>query len=127
MRVFLAVLFILPLFVTDAMAQRGDRKGHKMVEVWRDMEVPEAPVVPPEKALDTFKIAPGFKLQLFASEPMVKTPVAIRWDGDGRMWVVEMVGYMPNVDGKGEEQLKNGRISGWRLGPLSRPGKTRFD
>src|SRR5690606_12896900 len=54
--------------------------------------------------------APGFRLELVAHEPMVQNPVAISWDADGRLWVVEMVGYMPNVDGKGED-VRNGRVS----------------
>ena len=40
---------------------------------------------------------------------MVTTPVAMQFDEDGRLWVVEMNGYMPNVDGKGED-VPNGRV-----------------
>ena len=94
-----------------ASAQLGDRKGDVMTEVWKNFDVPAAPVLAPADALKSFRIAPGFRLELVASEPMVKNPVVIRWDGNGRMWVVEMTGYMPNVDGKGENDLKNGRIS----------------
>lgn len=32
------------------------------------------------------------------------------FDNKGRMWVVEMIGYMPNLGGSGEEE-PNGRIS----------------
>ncbi|MBI1373685.1 MAG: c-type cytochrome [Phycisphaera sp.] len=97
-------------FTAPAHAQRGDRKGQEQPEVWRDMDVPPAPVVPPDKALSTFKIAPNFRLELVAAEPLVNDPVAITWDADGRMWVVEMRGYMPNVDGKGEGEEKIGRV-----------------
>ncbi len=71
-------------------------------EVWRDMDVPPAPVVPAEEAVDNFKVAPGFRVELVAAEPLVDDPVAIDWDADGRLWVVEMRGFMPTVDGKGE-------------------------
>ncbi len=91
------------------LAQAGDRGEKDQPEVWKTMTVPPAPPVPADKALATFKIAPGFRLELAASEPMVVDPVAIAWDEDGRMFAVEMRGYMPNVDGKGED-ARNGQI-----------------
>ena len=96
-------------FAGDASAQSGDRKGQKMPEVWREMAVPAAPVVPPAEALATFRVAPGFRLELVASEPLIEDPVAIAWDEHARMWAVEMRGYMPNVDGKGED-ARVGRV-----------------
>jgi mono/diheme cytochrome c family protein len=82
-----------------------------MTEVWKDMDVPDAPPLSADDALKSFRIAPGFRLEIAAAEPLIEDPVTVNWDGDGRMWVVEMRGYMPNVDGKGEEQLKIGRVS----------------
>ena len=77
---------------------------------WRQWELGSSDTIPADKALDTFKIAPGFELQLFAAEPMVVDPVAMAWDGDGRAWVVEMRGYMPDVIGTNETKLKVGKI-----------------
>ncbi len=99
----LAVLALLGL-------QQGDKKGEVQPPLPPGIKIPPAPVVPPEKALETFKVAPGFRLELFASEPLVSDPVAISFDADGRMWVVEMRGYMPDVDGRGEADPV-GRIS----------------
>ncbi len=92
-----------------ALAQRGDRGQKNQPEVWHKFNLPPSPVVPPDKALSTFKVAPGFRLELVAAEPLVVDPVQITWDADGRMWAVEMRGYMPNVDGTGED-VRNGRI-----------------
>jgi len=105
------IMLIIALSAAPLFAQAGDRgdKG-KQPEVWRNMNVPPAPVVRPENALETFRIAPGFRIELVAAEPLVQDPVAIAWDADGRLWVVEMRGYMPNVDGKGED-ARIGRIS----------------
>ena len=64
---------------------------------------PPAPLSP-EEALKSFKIAPGFKVELFASEPMIECPVAMAWDEKGRAFVLEMRGYMQDIDGKGEDQ-----------------------
>lgn len=44
-------------------------------------------------ALETFHLAPGFRLEMAASEPNVGDPVAMAFDADGRMFVIEMRGY----------------------------------
>jgi mono/diheme cytochrome c family protein/glucose/arabinose dehydrogenase len=64
----------------------------------------------PEEELKTFELEPGFKIQLVASEPMVQEPVAIQFDEDGRLWVIEMRGYMTDIDAS-EEDRPIGRIS----------------
>ena len=69
-----------------------------------------SPAKSPEEELATFQVEPGFKVQLVAAEPMVQEPVALSFDADGRLWVVEMRGFMPDIDGKGEA-LPSGRIS----------------
>jgi glucose/arabinose dehydrogenase/mono/diheme cytochrome c family protein len=68
-----------------------------------------APVLNPKKALTTFKLAEGFKIELVASEPLIQSPVAMTFDEKGRIWVVEMQGYMPNIEGENEDQ-ETGRI-----------------
>ncbi len=50
----------------------------------------DSPALSPDEALKTFYMAPGYHLELVASEPLVQDPVAIDWDPDGRLWVVEM-------------------------------------
>lgn len=63
-------------------------------------EVPaESPPLSPAAALKTFYMPPGYSVELVASEPLVQDPVAIDWDPAGRLWVVEMAGYMRNVSG----------------------------
>lgn len=48
---------------------------------------------PPAKALETFKVRPGYRLELAAAEPLVVDPIAMCFDEDGRMYIVEMVDY----------------------------------
>lgn len=69
-----------------------------------------SPELSPEEALETFHIEPGLKLQLVAAEPMVQDPVVSTFDEDGRLWVVEMRAYMPNMEGEGEREPV-GRVS----------------
>ena len=51
------------------------------------------PTLTPAQELKTFHMAPGFQVQLVASEPLVMDPIVAEFDGDGRLWVVEMQGY----------------------------------
>jgi len=78
-------------------------------ENWREMDVPAAPALDPDEAMKTFRTAPGFRLELVAAEPWVEDPVTMTWDADGRIWAVEMRGYMPDAYGKGED-VRNGQI-----------------
>jgi len=56
--------------------------------------------------LAPFHVAPGFKIELIASEPMVTSPVAIAFDDSGRLFVAEMRDY-PN---RGEASPHLGRV-----------------
>ena len=38
--------------------------------------------------LDAFILPEGAKINLFASEPMVRNPIHMNWDAQGRLWVV---------------------------------------
>ncbi len=51
-----------------------------------------APLSPPE-ALKRFDVAPGFKIELVAAEPLVFDPVAFSFDANGDLFVVEMIDY----------------------------------
>ena len=110
-RGFLAPLLALSVSVAPAMGQRGDRKGHdKMAAIVPGKLIPPAPVRTVEEALETFTIEKGFVIEPVAAEPLVEKPVALAFDAAGRMWVCEMRGYMPDIDGKGENK-PTGRIA----------------
>jgi mono/diheme cytochrome c family protein len=51
------------------------------------------PPLSPAQELKTFHMPPGYQVQLVASEPLIKDPILAEFDGDGRLWVVEMQGY----------------------------------
>ncbi len=63
---------------------------------------PPATPLSPEESMQKVQLPPGYRLELVASEPMVQEPVAIAWDGDGRLYVAEMNTYMPDALGTGE-------------------------
>jgi mono/diheme cytochrome c family protein/glucose/arabinose dehydrogenase len=65
----------------------------------------ESPVLTPDEALKTFFMPPGYRVELVASEPLIHDPTAVDWDLQGRLWVVEMTGFVrdlaapePNLD-----------------------------
>lgn len=63
----------------------------------------ESAVLSPEESIEAMQVEEGFEVKLVASEPLVNTPVAINFDYRGRIWLVEMVAYMPDVEGDGED------------------------
>lgn len=69
---------------------------------WHIDHIPPAPVLTPEEELKTFKLPPGFHMELVAAEPTVQEPICLTFDPDGRMYVVEMRAYMPDIEGTGE-------------------------
>lgn len=56
----------------------------------------------PEQSLKAFRVPKGYHMELVASDPMIREPVAIAWDGNARMYVAEMDTYMQDADGSGE-------------------------
>ncbi len=51
------------------------------------------PLMPAEEAAAKMQVPPGFRVQVFASEPEVQNPIAMAWDPRGRMWVAENYTY----------------------------------
>jgi putative membrane-bound dehydrogenase-like protein len=88
-----ACLVLMPLAAADPKAPPG--LGNK------------GPLCPREEQA-TFKIARGFKIELAASEPTIIDPVAMAFDGDGKLYVAEMRGY-PNA-GVGTGTVTSGKI-----------------
>src|SRR5690606_30432711 len=52
--------------------------------------------MPAEEAARTAVLPEGFRLEVFASEPEVRQPIAIAFDGKGRLWVAECYTYAEN-------------------------------
>jgi putative membrane-bound dehydrogenase-like protein len=73
---------------------------------------PKPPVLPlsPAGQQAKFWLPPGFKLEPVLTEPHIEEPAQIAFDGNGRMFVLELRGYMQDADGSGTLD-PNGRIS----------------
>src|SRR4051794_34960727 len=75
---------------------------------------PKAPIQAKSAADEakSFVLPPGYRMELVLSDPDIVNPSVIEFDGNGRMYVVEFVTYMPNVEGEGQREPLN-RISRW--------------
>lgn len=108
------VLGFLLLTLSLARAQIGDRldrPGEVQKPLVPKELIPPSPALTPAEAMKTFQFAePGYRLELVACEPMIQEPVAAHFDQDGKLWVAEMRGYMPDVDGS-HEDAPVGRVS----------------
>ena len=96
------VLSGLCLGILTAVAQNGDKPGEAQREVVAADRIPPAPVLSPADQIRTFRLPPGFSAEVVAAEPLVHSPVAVEFDPQGRLWVVEMIGYMPDQEARGE-------------------------
>ncbi len=65
---------------------------------------PTGAYLSPEESKNTMHLPDGYHMELVASEPMIKEPVAIVWDGNGSMYVAEMLTYMQDADASGEQE-----------------------
>src|SRR5688500_666041 len=90
----LRAICILLLLAWSADLQRGSR---------------EAPVLSPAQELATMTLPAGYRLELVASEPLIQDPVVIDWDKEGRLWAVEMPGYMTDIRASNEHD-PTGRV-----------------
>ena len=97
------------LLATTALAQLGDKAGEAQVELVPKNLIPPSPALSPEDEAKTFQVAPGYRVELVASDPLIGDPVAATFGPDGRLWVVEMRSYMPDLDGNHEDQ-PTGRV-----------------
>ena len=93
-----------------SLAQIGDKVGEPQMQLVPENLIPPSPAHTPQEELKTFQIAKGYQISLVASDPQIGDPVAAQFGPDGRLWIVEMQGYMPNLDGTTEDQ-PHGRIS----------------
>ena len=102
------ITFFYSLFLGSlVIAQQGDKANEKDIISslnWKKWSPDVVPVFSAEESLKQFKVAPGFRVELVASEPMIKDPVFVDWDDQGRMWVGELRTYMRDLDGTGENE-----------------------
>lgn len=84
-------------------------------ENWKGIDLtPKQPVQPLTADEETkhFLLPPGYHIQPILTEPAIQQPGAIAFDGNGRMYVLELRSYMLDADSKNELEPTS-RISRW--------------
>ncbi|WP_082960096.1 DUF7133 domain-containing protein [Maribacter hydrothermalis] len=84
-------------------------------EKWAGIDLDEkAPVLPlyPDEQAKKFLLPQGYKIEPILTEPQIEQPGAISFDGNGRMYVLELRTYMLTADSDGTLE-PNSRISRW--------------
>ena len=61
--------------------------------VWSQRNLTEIPDPDPEKERLTFKVADGFEVQLYVSDPDIAKPIHMNFDGQGRLWIASSEVY----------------------------------
>ncbi|MBL9142859.1 MAG: c-type cytochrome [Verrucomicrobiaceae bacterium] len=107
---FLSISTIIAADAPKAPATETKKRDRGPEKPDLKFNLPPPPVLSPEEELKTLRVAPGYRAELVAAEPMIETPVAISWDDQGRLFVCEMRGYMQDMAAAGEDQPV-GRIS----------------
>jgi len=78
-----------------------------------DWVLEPARVETPEESIGKFDLAPGFRAEVVAAEPLVQDPIALTFGPDGRIWVIEYPGYNWEYRvrlGMSEEPAPGGRV-----------------
>jgi mono/diheme cytochrome c family protein/glucose/arabinose dehydrogenase len=62
---------------------------------------PKPPVVrlPPQEQQTRFLLPPGYRIEPVLADPLIESPVGVTFDGNGRMYVLEMRSYMQDAEG----------------------------
>jgi putative membrane-bound dehydrogenase-like protein len=64
----------------------------------------------PEESARRARLPPGFRLEIVASEPLIREPTGMCWDARGRLFVCELHGYNLEGDLDVQELNKTGQL-----------------
>ena len=96
-----------------AMAAQGAQGTSKVPgNIWppAKKQMEKSIALSPEEAMKTFSLPPGYRVELVASEPMIESPILMDFDADGRLWVLEMLTFLPDTSGRDSREPLN-RVS----------------
>lgn len=117
--------FIVSLLIFSCTSKIDDNKNWTVVtlpvdadtttEYWKGIDLtPKAPVLPlpVKEEKEKFLLPSGYALDAVLTEPNIQQPGAITFDGNGRMYVLELRSYMLTLDSEGTLNPVSG-ISRW--------------
>jgi putative membrane-bound dehydrogenase-like protein len=79
----------------------GDKGMYNTASLWNiaRQEGRDAKLLNPQEAVEAMTIKEGYKVNAYASEPMITQPMAFCWDDRGRMWIAENRDYENRQNG----------------------------
>src|SRR5262245_33158516 len=94
------LLFLTTAVVATPGAEEGQAAPERRASPTREdagkdyaAELPRLPMKDPAEALRALVPRPGFRVELVAAEPMLRSPVALDVDEHGRLYVAEFPEY----------------------------------
>ena len=88
--------------ITRQWEQYADRGSmYSTTELWElaQQEGRNAEFLTPEAAVREMTVQDGFRVNVWAAEPMMTQPMAFTWDDRGRLWIAENRDYESRGDG----------------------------
>src|SRR5262249_33105459 len=101
-RFILSLLFVMAFLFGTALWDRTLAQGQQQSKAAQDKfpdpynsgtEKGLSPPLSAAQVVAKMKLPPGFKATVFAAEPDVRNPIAMAWDGKGRIWIAENYTY----------------------------------
>src|SRR5690606_39018671 len=73
----------------------GQSSLYSTASLWEiaQKEGREAKFLTPKEAAENMELIDGYKVNVWASEPMMTQPMAFCWDDRGRLWIAENLDY----------------------------------
>jgi len=91
----LASTLVLGSTLTSSLLQAEEHSSFEP-ELYKQIQM-----LSPEESIAKIELPPGYSLEPVLSEPNITEPVNCVFDGNGRMYVVQMNTYMQDADGSG--------------------------
>jgi mono/diheme cytochrome c family protein/glucose/arabinose dehydrogenase len=109
MRIFIYSLKILIvvcalLWITGQSCKQPDANKEGTDSLAIRESITSSPVISPAESINKMHLEDGFAVKLVAAEPLITAPVAMTFDKEGRIWVLQMNDYMPDTLGTGEDK-----------------------
>jgi putative membrane-bound dehydrogenase-like protein len=92
---FLAPLALFAIVAAELAATHAARAQEEELAARHELvtRLERTPPRAPEQSIKAMQVLPGFRVELVASEPLLRSPIAIDFDEDGRMYAVEYAEY----------------------------------
>ncbi|MEQ9289079.1 MAG: c-type cytochrome [Cyclobacteriaceae bacterium] len=92
--------------VLSALMACNQQESEETVEDQFSMNIRTTEAQSPEQERKSFRLPPGFEIQLFAAEPQIGKPLNMSFDARGRMWVTQSYEYpFADTTGVGKDKI----------------------